>query len=389
MPQFSCPAPAGLHPSQIASHPGISLKDGRLIFSKDWTTDKAAEVVETLDRTRKVIDQIEVKAFKPTDDDRAEVRKRLRNPDAFDLTKFGFYEVVVADTRLDFTREKISKPVLDALALQAIDGVSILVNHMPDNVIGHSFAGDVVPIPGFPGEYQFVSKFYVPDDSVMPNGQNAVRALDSGIWKFISIGFRNTQVKFIEPENDPSQWHLVYLYDPQNPPVLVEYSAVYRGAQPGAMFKSEKGKSVPIFEPEKEPFQMKKNLTFNLGFLADGTRKSLAVEVDVPAEGATLTIPAEVQTEIDALANKAKEVDTLTAELKSVKAPVINEVQGLQKKLGLPEDTDAILSGASFAELTAKSDALKSLDSKQNPKNQVRPVAGEPVNESKEPTYQF
>jgi hypothetical protein len=103
------------------------------------------------------------------------------------------------------------------------------------------------------------------------------------------------------------------------------------------------------------------------------------VEVDVPAEGATLTIPAEIQTEIDTLANKAKEVDTLTAELKSVKAPVINEVQGLQKKLGLPEDTDAILSGASFAELTAKSDALKALDAKQNPKNQVIPGAGAPA----------
>lgn len=355
LPQFN--------PALLRAGKDIVVKDGEITFGKSYDKAGAEAFLKSISTTEKTIEKIEFKAFKATDEDKSEVRKRLKNPDKFDLDTFGFYEAVVADTMVDFTREKISKPVLDALALQAIDGVSILVNHDSDAVIGHSYAGDVVPIPNQPGEYQFVSKFYVPGDAVMPNGQNAVSAIDSGIWKFVSIGFRNRKVNYVEPTAGEGDYMLVYEFDPANPPVLVEYSMVYRGAQPRASLKSMPGET-EFKVKETSVFNMKKYLIQG-AFQADGKRKSF--EVEAPEN----TDFAPVQAELDTLATEAKAAETLRAELKAVKEPMVNEIQGVQKKLGQPEDSADLLFSASVSDLAAKAKALHELDAKVNPKGQT------------------
>jgi len=380
---FACPVPLAFNPALLQGEKGVTLKGGRLVFSGDWTQEKALEFVEKSDRSTKIIGERAIKSFVPGDEDKATVKKLLKNADKFDLSKFGFYEVIVADTLKDYTHEKITKPVLDSLALQAIDGVSILVNHASDSVIGHSYMGDVLPIPDKPGEYQFISRFYVPDSSMMPNGQNAVDAIDAGIWKFISIGFRNQKVQFVEPTGSDEYW-MEYIYDPTRPPVLVEYSVVYRGAQPRASIKSI-SQTPPIFEAIKEPLAMKRTLKMFGEILTDGTRKSYSVEVDVPETG-EITIPADIQKDIDNLAKKANQVDALSAELKSAKAPVINEIQGIQKKLEQVEDSTESLESTSLESLSKKVEALKSLDAKMNPKNQTKAANPNPETKDENPS---
>jgi hypothetical protein len=357
--------PRNFNPEIFKGVSGISVSDKHVDFDNTWDSEKAKKFIKSALVAEKTFPEVTVKQFTPTEADYSEVRKRLKNPDRFDLKNFGFYEAMVADTKIDFKRERISKAVLDSLALQSIDGVSILVNHSHDNVIGHSYSGDVVAIPGQKGEFQFVSRFYVPDDAVMPNGQNAVKAIDSGIWKYVSIGFKNNDVKFIEPTQGGTEYFMEYVYNPEKPPVLIEFSMVYRGAQPRASLKTFEEE----FTFETINNTMKKTFTFSGGFMENGTRKSLNVEVELPENGNADF--SSIQAEIDTLANRVKALEGLENEVKALKTPVIESIKGIQKKIGTPEDADSVLQSFTLPELEAKLTSLKAIDDKLNPKNQA------------------
>lgn len=310
-----------------------------------------------------------------TESDRAQLGAKLGT----DVSEYGIYECIACDTKKDFAGDKFTKRFLEKLIPQVDAGISILVNHNANNVIGQTISAKVEAIPNDLENYQLVIKFYVPDFSVMPNGTNSVKAIDSGIWKFTSVSIRAFDVSH---EDSGDEWVTVFDAREGYPdPVFIEHSVVYRGAQPraeivkdistlpsavsGYAVKSIEG--VKVKQVKKESVKMEKTIKVNGQEITLNIEEKNASNVDV------------IQKALD---DKNGHIERLEKSLKGMKEGRVVSIQNLQKKLGLPTDAESYLYKLEGADLDSRVDALKAMDAKVNPKNQLKEVAGgDPVKE--------
>lgn len=350
--------------------PGVWITDKEVSFDSGlFTKESARELLLKADRTIKTMEKREAKSYAASEEDKRKI-KAIVGDDTVDTTKYGVYECIACDTLVDFTGDRFTQRFLDALAPQAKDGISILVNHNPDQVIGRSFDARVEPIPNNSENYQLIVKFYVPDFSTMPNGNNANAGLKSKIYRFTSVSISSRYVTYEEVGND-----IIRVYDTQEgypAPIFVEHSVVYRGAQPrAAMTKSLlAGNDYALKDASEQPkptinIKMEKELKYSIG----GTEKSLKVSVTGDKVAGLDAIQAELK-------SLAKENDRLKSEVREQKKSLVDGIRSLQKKLGQTEESEDSLYATSLKSLQERHAVLKDYDTMKNPKQQLNKEAG-------------
>ena len=100
----------------------------------------------------------------------------------------------LSDTLIDHTDERIQKDVLIHMVPQAEAGVSILINHDIDQIVGHSYKASLEPIPNDPDNFVMVVYFYISPLKMAKNGGTIIDDIADGLLKFASISFRNRKV---------------------------------------------------------------------------------------------------------------------------------------------------------------------------------------------------
>lgn len=378
--------PDSINRKQLGSLPGVRVKGDKVTFNGSWTKEKAEEALNLADKSVKLINEVRFKQFQPTEMDLNIVRGRVAPGEEVD--KYGFYECDLSDTKIDFTDERIQKAVLEAMKPQADGGVSVLVNHNPDMIVGSTYRSTVIPIPDDHENYIFRVWFYVPPHKVSTTGGTIKQDIDSRVLQFVSIAFRNDKIKLVEAGN---RMILEYEYDEERPPILVEMSLVYRGANPRAALK-KLGADRRQYRFTKQKLSMeKKSITLKAATI-DGKRKEFDVVAKANDEGdkIVLTVDEGFQSHLDEMNEKALKYDALNTELTEAKEPIVNEITGLQKKLEQFEDEPEDLKKRSLKKLNEQLGKLKGLDGKSNKKKQIDPGnGGDPGNKSEEPVEEY
>lgn len=353
----------------------VQVNDGRITFGASWTQAQADEAMQLLDANLKQLQVATVsKAYQPTEADYTKIKGMLiaQGGREYDVKKFGVYETVAADTKIDFTREKFTKRLLDAVVQQAIEGITILVNHKDDNMIGRTFDARVEAIPNDPGNFQLVVRFYIPDFSVMPNGTSAVDAINTRVANFTSVAIRSYLVEFEEMD---SGYVRVYDHDPNRAdlpaPIYVEHSVVYRGAQPRAAIKGY-GPPVPTVNPSNiDMLDIIKSLKIG----PKGAEKEFTVKVTGDPKSPEFRGLETIENHANDLASKVAKLEaenaTLTEQAKAGKKSLVEGIRSLEKKLEQPETEEAMLYGQAHEDLEKKLEGLQKLDKKINPKGQI------------------
>lgn len=294
------------------------------------------------------------KIYEPTEDDFAVVRSMVKGTQ--DVTKYGFYETILADTTLDLDNERFTKRFLDALARQYnAPGRAFLLHHDTRQIKGSTFAAIVEPIPGNQENFQLRGKFYIPDWALTDQGEKVTDLIDSGSLKFVSVGFLPFQREFIE--NGDSYFWQYDVKDGEREPEALELSGVYRGAQPRAAIKS---------------IQLNDNKI---------------MELNIEFGGAIIKTPSQAEEAFKQAGAKIKEqketIERIEAELKAVKEKDINRIKSISAKLELTVESDEILFGKSVEDLQAQFKKLDELDTKLNSKDPV--TGGDPVDPTPSP----
>lgn len=380
---------------------GVHVKDGQVLFdASKWTEQKAAAAMRDLDQSlvhltggpdsQRRSGLLETKAFTPTEADYAAARANLKGKDSegndIDVTKFGYYETIAADTLVDLVDDRFTRRFLDALAPQAKAGLTVLLNHHPDHIMGATYDARVEPIPDNPENYQLVVKFYVPNFMKMPKGEPAVDAVNTGTVRFTSVGFKAWHAQWIEAGD-------TYVREYDHPdggrlPVYVEHSLAYRGAQLRAALKSAAGAAEYHFSKTSNSKQMpefQKSIRGRYKSL-DGTDRHEHVVKVAGGDNPTADGLDAVQTVVDGLVEENRK---LAGQLKAVKEPLADQVNGLEKQLEISETAKDRLLEMDAADLQQKKLDLEKLAGKTLKRNQVAgqgaggnadPDAGDPGN---------
>lgn len=344
----------------------------RISFGSSWSAEDAEQAMKLLDASLKQIQvQTVSKAYTPTESDYSAIQQMMLTQGGreYDVKKFGIYETVACDTLVDFTREKFTKRVLDAVQPQAADGITILVNHQENNMIGRTFAARVQPIPNDPANFELIVRFYVPDFATMPNGTNAVDNINTRVANFTSVAIQNRNIIWEETD---AGYIRVYDYDADRPPVYVEHSVVYRGAQPRAAIKAFGG-ALPNENVNPNPIAMDITKTLKVG--TGDAAKSYTVNIsgtDKNPEVKGLEIIEATMNDMAAENKSLKDENAkLTEQAKAGKKSLVDSIRTIEKKLKQPETDEKALYALSHEQLEAKAKGLRELDAKLNPKDQT------------------
>lgn len=216
--------------------------------------------------------QTNVKAVTPTDDEWDAIKGRMLNPDRFKAEDVRVYKSWLANNYPDRSRERFSLGILKVFA-KTLPGKSVLFNghEWGPPGSGRWFDARVVKVTkeevlgniGFAPSKRFLKQLDAIDASeglsfleakfyTLANNP-ATDALDAGIMRDMSIGFRADELKAVSDQNGNLEWK-EYLATDKAGSEALEGSFVFLGDQYGAGAKKE-------FSPEEQGVSFM-NLTF-------------------------------------------------------------------------------------------------------------------------------
>lgn len=281
---------------------------------------------------KKAVKQIEVtrrKAYTPSEIEKNQI---LENIYVDSLGGFGFYEAVVADTRLDRHNDVLSKSFLDAMAEKYNEGRTVVHGHKELIPCGRTFSAEVKQVANEPEHYELNVKFYIPQSSLLASGMSAKEAIDTGLISRVSVSFMAKEAyKYIEKEESGFWFWEKKDYSDTNTFDVFELSLVTMGAQAMAVIK----------ELEKDPkpkdttlHQNSKDKTNQMKYFI----KSLNTEVEANED---------TKAAIELLEEKAVELDKANALLQAfqqkeeaAKLEIVKELVGLKMKALKDLDAD-------------------------------------------------
>ena len=190
-------SPATFRKSVLANTPEVKFVGNELHFPDDWTDEAIIKFIE--DSQRKAIDEAAFTTYTPSDSDIAIVKTLMIGPDQ-DVTKFGFYKLHASNTSVDLHDEKLTKALLEELAIQyrAVNGQpgqSVLINHGMNNFAGATFDANVMPMEGSSDQWVLWIKVYVPD-RIQFQGNSVLDLINTRTISKASIQFRPGQVSW-------------------------------------------------------------------------------------------------------------------------------------------------------------------------------------------------
>ena len=353
-------SPATFRKSVLANTPEVKFVGNELHFPDDWTDEAIIKFIE--DSQRKAIDEAAFTTYTPSDSDIAIVKTLMIGPDQ-DVTKFGFYKLHASNTSVDLHDEKLTKALLEELAIQyrAVNGQpgqSVLINHGMNNFAGATFDANVMPMEGSSDQWVLWIKVYVPD-RIQFQGNSVLDLINTRTISKASIQFRPGKVSWQEVADKVIG---ILDVDPNRKSEAIEVSFVYKGAvREAGVQKSAANQPVIINRSNMLSFTK----TFVFG---DGTAtKSFQLKFtggDNPTVEGQEPLEAYVKSVLDENARlKKAEADS--------KKPLVDGVIALQKKLNQPEDQEGYLYSLGYSQLSERQKFLQSQDKTANPKNQA------------------
>lgn len=222
---------------------GVRVEGDAVLFPDSYSDQEIAAIRKRIAQGgRRELQTQNRKAYTPTESESAAILAAM--PGVKDLTGFGFYEAVAAESLLDRDRDILTKSFLQILADRYANGRAIVDSHNTRQRIGYTFGAEVKDHPDQPGESQLLVRFYVDPQAKMSGGNNAKREIDTGLVRRVSVSFSSPEIKFVGEDESEMGYHWIYDAPEHNDSGKVEVfelSVVAMGAQAGAHIKGEKG----------------------------------------------------------------------------------------------------------------------------------------------------
>jgi hypothetical protein len=275
--------------------------------------------------------QTNVKAVTPTDDEWEAIKGRMLNPDRFESKDVRVYKSWLANNYPDRSKERFSLGILKVFA-KTLPGKSVLFNghEWGPPGSGRWFDAKVVKVTkeqvleniGFAPSKKFLKQLDAIDASegltfleakfYTLASNPATDALDAGIMRDMSIGFRADELRAVSDQHGNVEWK-EYLATDKAGSEALEGSFVFLGDQYGAGAKKE-------FSQDEQGVEFM-NLTFkSLG---------LAITVNPEDETSVKMLIEQVEAKCAAMTEEAK---AAKAELDKFKAALGGDVTEEQAK---------------------------------------------------------
>ena len=162
-----------------------------------------------------------------------------------------FQDFALSDARIVSPPIRFTRAALDTLAEQAAAGRTVCHQHRHTEVIGTTFAADVVEqeVRGVSAHWLRLRWYAVLTDQTSPERRQRVQDCRTGALRYGSVGVTGGEWDFVEMEG-PDGPEFFYLVDTSDTLSLMEYSRCHLGAASGAGdHKFSAGTPAPIAPP--------------------------------------------------------------------------------------------------------------------------------------------
>lgn len=308
------------------------------------------------------------KSYKPTEDELRYISQLVENTEGL-----GYYEAVVADTRLDRHQDILTKSILDGLAKLYSSGRAVVHSHNEKTPCGYTFSASVSPSLSDPEHHELTVRFYVPEESLLLSGMSAKTALDKGLIRRVSVSFsaKNAYKYVAEDSAENIYGHGYWVWSMSNEDMkdpnkfeVYELSLVTMGAQANAVIK----------DLEKGGIEKEDTLHKNSETVTGETMK-----YKIASLGSTVDVNEEALTAIKLLEDEARKVSELESKLKvykdaedAKKELLVKELVALKVKISKDIDAEketAKVNKLSIVEIKEEINLVKMIQKNHNPIN--------------------
>lgn len=221
---------------QIPENLEVRQKGDYLLFPDEWSDERVIDVTKRLTRPQ-IENFIPIqKKFKPEKSDFDRVRK-ITGQESDD---FGFFLGIASSTRIDSTRDKFTKPVLERFEKHYREGRTVLFMHDGNFGVGATY--DAYIEEADDSEYELFVKFYILPKAKTPANIEVKQALDTGIYTRLSVAFRAKVTAYIDSEQS-TDGQGYWVFGEPDSLITKEVSIVDMGANLDAVLKSGKSSS--------------------------------------------------------------------------------------------------------------------------------------------------
>lgn len=277
------------------------------------------------------------KTYSPTDAERKKVLAAMSGVES--LEGFGFYEAIVADTRLDRHKDILDRSFLEVLAKRYDSGRAVVDSHNERQRIGYTFAASVQPDPDDAQHFQLSVKFYVSPSAKMLSGNSAKSEIDEGLVRRVSVSFMAKEYTYIPGDAEGNMHGISYwlwkapIESSEDNIEAFELSTVAMGAQAGAVIKG-----AGISE------KARKTLTATFGEIQ--VKSTVTGMKNIKILDIELQVSEDQEAALKQLEEKAKALETELSKFKEAEAgkkkALVTEFVNLKCKAfeGLDADTE-------------------------------------------------
>lgn len=268
--------------------PGVKVSESYIEFDDTYSDDDISAIREKIGSGgEKNFESGTIKAYTPTDAEKMKIAPHLKAD--LDLSTFGFYTFIAAETIRDRQGDVLDKSFLEWMGEKYAEGRTLADSHNISKRIGYTYDAKVVQHEQEPNHFQLEVKAYVPPTAKTSTGANAKDEIDAGLLRRVSVSFF-ASAKYLSSEDDNNPYNeTTWIYS--RPKAgdradVMELSVVAMGAQAGARIKGGNQGIEKIVTFAKEEIKMEKY-----------TFKTIGKEVEIPSDVLAILKEADTQTE--------------------------------------------------------------------------------------------